>query len=385
MILSARSALLLGIIVALSAPAAVAAAAAGFDFALIGDYPYFPRDDPGMSRLVREIREDPTVRFVVHLGDFHNPRSTLCSEPHFRSRFEMLSGLGHPFVLTPGDNDWADCEGDPQAHLAAVRRIFFADPTRSNGAPAFPVRPQSAGDGFPDFVENAIWEREGVVFATLHMVLPNAFSVFDPNARAKEQLIAAAEAWIDEVFARARETDARGVFLATQANLWMISGTPTILNLVYPELVDQAPAFEGVKRSLVRHVRAFGRPVVLANGDSHYFRIDKPLVDAKLDMLETFTRVEGFGSPHGHWVRVTVEPERPEVFRFRQELVAGNLFTLIPPDERDETGGDPGPADLLVVFRVFQALVWAFTWIGAFTVAFWIVMGVRRLRRGRAR
>ena len=40
---------------------------------------------------------------------------------------------------------------------------------------------------------------------------------------------------------------------------------------------------------------AFRRPVAVVHGDSHYFRIDKPFLDAQGRRLENFTRVETFG------------------------------------------------------------------------------------------
>ena len=71
---------------------------------------------------------------------------------------------------------------------------------------------------------------------------------------------------------------------------------------------------------------AFKKPVVLVHGDSHYFRIDKPLVGAKSGRrIENFTRVETFGNPDVHWVRVTVDPRKPNVFTFRPEIVAENV------------------------------------------------------------
>lgn len=40
---------------------------------------------------------------------------------------------------------------------------------------------------------------------------------------------------------------------------------------------------------------AFGKPVAYVHGDSHYFRIDKPLLDANGIRALNFTRVETFG------------------------------------------------------------------------------------------
>lgn len=74
--------------------------------------------------------------------------------------------------------------------------------------------------------------------------------------------------------------------------------------------------------ALEKHTAAFGKPVVLVHGDSHYFRIDKPmLTGAKKTRVDNFTRVETFGSPDVNWVRVTVDPRDPNVFVFKQALL----------------------------------------------------------------
>jgi hypothetical protein len=66
---------------------------------------------------------------------------------------------------------------------------------------------------------------------------------------------------------------------------------------------------------------AFGKPVVLAVGDTHIFRVDKPLYTDRNQLVENFTRVEVFGNPSVHWVNVLVEPDQPWVFSFREQLV----------------------------------------------------------------
>jgi hypothetical protein len=56
------------------------------------------------------------------------------------------------------------------------------------------------------------------------------------------------------------------------------------------------------------------KPVVYVHGDSHYFRVDKPLLDAQGRRLENFTRVETFGDNAAndnndvHWVKALVDP-----------------------------------------------------------------------------
>jgi hypothetical protein len=67
----------------------------------------------------------------------------------------------------------------------------------------------------------------------------------------------------------------------------------------------------------------------LVHGDSHFFRIDKPLPPRVpgapvLPSLENFTRVETFGTPNHHWLQVTVDPNNPNVFSFQQRIVPAN-------------------------------------------------------------
>jgi hypothetical protein len=77
-------------------------------------------------------------------------------------------------------------------------------------------------------------------------------------------------------------------------------------------------------------VIAFGRPVAYVHGDSHYFRVDKPLLDAAGKRIQNFTRVETFGdnAANGlndvHWLKALVDPESRDVFAFQAQIVPGN-------------------------------------------------------------
>jgi hypothetical protein len=62
------------------------------------------------------------------------------------------------------------------------------------------------------------------------------------------------------------------------------------------------------------------------HGDTHLFRIDKPLYSAKTGRLfENFTRVETFGWPDTHWERVIVDASHPALFKFSAEIVPDNI------------------------------------------------------------
>ena len=137
----------------------------------------------------------------------------------------------------------------------------------------------------------------------------------------------AALAWMAKTFERAREFDSSGVFMATQADLWIVSGNPySLRRRGWENALDPRPGLESIYPALAEATIDFGRPVVLAVGDTHVFRVDKPLYSADSGLLvENFTRVEVFGNPYVHWVRVRVDPSDDEVFAFEQEIVESNV------------------------------------------------------------
>jgi len=85
-------------------------------------------------------------------------------------------------------------------------------------------------------------------------------------------------------------------------------------------------AYDDFLRALETESLSFPKPVVLVHGDSHIFRIDKPLLNSKTDrVIENFTRVETFGTPDVHWIRVIADSDDPSVFTFKPEIVMKNL------------------------------------------------------------
>jgi hypothetical protein len=81
---------------------------------------------------------------------------------------------------------------------------------------------------------------------------------------------------------------------------------------------------------------------VLVHGDSHYFMVDKPLLDSNGCCVENFTRVETFGdhafSAHPrwdtndvHWVKALVDRQSRDVFAFQAQVVPANRVSVPSP------------------------------------------------------
>ena len=299
-----------------------------FEFALVADNPYPPEAVPKFERLIDDLNQHADLQWVIHLGDIvaGSPVLNDCSDETLESRFELFQRIKAPFLFTPGDNDWQDCRGfDPPERLAFLRTLFFSDPRKSTGRRMMEVESQSADGGFEQFVENAMWVRDGIVFSTIHLI-GGSSEASPETSQLHGQMVDAGIAWIEKTFERAEELGSPAVFMATQADPWLVSGNPgSLRRRGWENTLAPRPGLEPIYPVLTRGTIAFGRPVVLAVGDTHIFRVDKPLLSPTTGVgIENFTRVEVFGNPFVHWVRVTVDPQEREVFTFHQEIIPEN-------------------------------------------------------------
>lgn len=287
-----------------------------FSFAVLGDAPYYPWEEI-QYRFVLQALDAHDLSFVVHVGDiFWHP----CTDEHYRQTLGWFNGLRHPVIYTPGDNEWLDCwepgSGGfvPRERLDRIRQIFFADPARSLGGRRLPLASQAGREPFPDFIENARWGHEGIVFATVHVVgpmndrAPSGASAGDDLRQRTES----AAAWVRETFAEARASNASAVVLAFQAN-------PD-----FEEPFDNPyrREFDPFILAVEEEAERFPRPVLLAHGDGHIYTVDHPLVRRTTGRrLKNLTRLQAPGSPEVGWVRVVVTPGAESPFAFEKHVV----------------------------------------------------------------
>lgn len=289
-----------------------------YQFALIGDQQYNAAQEAKFPRVIDSMNREK-LRFVVHDGDIKSGASR-CDEAMYQNRLAGFQRSVHPFILTPGDNDWTDCGRaaaggfDPLDRLKRVRELFFPKPDQSLGKRPLGLLPQSSVPGFESYVENAMWAQGEVLFATLHIVGTN--NNFAKPAEFQPRN-AANLFWLRAAFAIARQKRFRAVMLVMQANPGFERRRAV-----------GADGFSEMLAVLQQETMQFPGQVVFVHGDSHYFRIDKPLLPPGRDgaRLENFTRVETFGPPDVHWLRVTVEPRNPMVFVFEQRIVPENVL-----------------------------------------------------------
>lgn len=297
-----------------------------FSFALIGDLLYSATEEAQFPNLINDINKND-LAFVAHDGDFKSG-SSLCSDATFQQRFQLFQTFKYPFIFIFGDNEWTDCHRpaaggfDPLERLAKLRQIFTQG-GQSLGKHTLRLTRQSDNPRYSKFRENVRWTVQNVVFVGLNLVGSNnnhhpthvGTSVVG-NLTEYTERNAANLAWLQEAFARQNESP--GVMIIIQANPYEVPTNPTDPNGFTDFLVD-----------LQEETIAFGKPVVLVHGDSHYFRIDKPMRPSE-GLVAHFTRVETFGTPDVHWVRGTVDFGDPNLFSFKPELVEENQVDHLP-------------------------------------------------------
>ena len=286
-------------------------------YALYGDAPYgtTPTDTSEFDAtpaFIAAVNADPQVRLVAHVGDIHSGKQ-YCTEAYDRSVANLWQSYTDPLVYLPGDNEWTDCHkaaegggtydastgqikyavdpatgqpidyasGNPVANLNLIRSIFFTQPGRTLGRhPATVLSqaqlPNPAHPSDRKFVENVMWQENGTLFVTLN--IPGGSSNdgdiwYGAPTQSQAQSDEVAERtgadlrWLNDAFLIAALTHQSSVMILTQADMWDLDGkTP-----------DHLAGYDALVDSIVTHTSAFGKPVLLVNGDSHVYRSDNPL------------------------------------------------------------------------------------------------------------
>ncbi|GAB2879814.1 hypothetical protein GCM10027277_56260 [Pseudoduganella ginsengisoli] len=307
-------------------------------FAAYGDMPYQAHVADGrtdeqvlLQDIAPRLRADPAIPFIIHVGDIGRPEMA-CNDAYLEhTRAHWARDLAKPVLYTPGDNEWMDCDRDKVPHagselarLDAVRRIFFSTPVAA--PPEWQYRQQA---GQP---ENASWQKDGVHFVTLHVVSKGngREQVLKDDPAAAAQLAAQRDAnnrtWLEQAFARARDSHGGALVIAMQFDLF---GAP-----------DGGPgAFERCARHAVygpvcRQIRdgavAFGRPVLLVHGDTNAYCLDQPFGSTAAPLLWRLNAPGDYAPIDAAIVRV--EPDAAQPFQ-----VTGLLSAAPPPAVCDYT------------------------------------------------
>ena len=308
-----------------------------YTLAVIGDTPYGDAKLAELPSLIALMNSDPKVDVVVHLGDIKAGKASPCTDEYFAMVKAIYDNVKDPFVYTPGDNEWTDCHVfsknnglyTPTERLQAIRALFFPVPGQTLGGRTKAVITQADDPAHSAYVENVMWMESQVVFATVNITgsnndvapwgspLPADAGNFPSQAQEQTTRAQANAAWIAKAFATATANNAAGVVLAFQADMWDPS-EPTL------------SGFDTIVQQIGALAAAFGRPVLLLEGDSHRFEVQQPFsassplraMHPNTPVAENITRLVVEGSDgRTEYVRLTVDPQRKNGQLFSWERV----------------------------------------------------------------
>ncbi len=250
-------------------------------FAVIGDMPYsdsqhalLEAPDGAIAAAIREY--NPPV--LIHLGDFKKGRAT-CTNELFKARYKQIHHL-NPFkiVYTPGDNDWTDCDRfgmstryDELERLDFLRHLFFhKDELQLTRDIPNLIRQQG-------FIENAMWEINGLLFATLHIPgtnngrkeiyrsdLNKALGEADYRDQSNEK-------WLHKLFKSAQS--AQAIVIALHADIYYTGFTKPACSTINRTDCD---GYKNIRDLIAKKTRKIDKPVLVIHGDTSAYCLHQP-------------------------------------------------------------------------------------------------------------
>ncbi|OWY09546.1 hypothetical protein B6V74_05865 [Thioclava sp. F42-5] len=275
--------------------------------------------------------------FTIFAGDTKSGSSECTDQAIGADVQAIFNRLDMPTLYALGDNEWVDCHRtnngsyDPVERLSYLRKTFFAAAKSQGQNPIDVERQGTPGEAYS---ENSRFERDNVMFVALNVPgSNNNLVVTDKQCTKKsdrtqadcDAATAEYEArnpknveWLKESFAKARENNDAGILIDIQADIFFPF---ELSDGGYEEdflpTLDDKNGFTDFYKTLVEETHNFEGQVLLVHGDSHYFKVDKPMIQPDGRSTANFTRVEVFGSSDNSWVEMTVDPKSDAVFSFQ--------------------------------------------------------------------
>jgi hypothetical protein len=321
-----------------------------FSLALIGDMPYDTTGQLQTPAVIKDIN-DSGVDFSLFDGDTMSGKGDMCTDANYtRIKTDFFDQFSKPVFYSIGDNEWTDCDRpvkgayDPIERLAKVRSVFFKD---ANGNYITLGKGSLAGVQIqhdPNYPELQLFTYKKITFIIPHIpgsadnaaVTSDKYKTYndlakDGDAAEYTARDAADVAWIQKGFQTAKDNGSNGVIIVEQANLdWegYLAGTAAPNN-------EYTAAFDNVKQAILTGTLAFNKPVLLQNGDEHWYQVDMPMNETagklvqrdKGALVTNFTRVQTFGSGFNHWVQLDIDPSNPLLWTITPKLVKSNIPT----------------------------------------------------------
>jgi hypothetical protein len=250
-------------------------------FAVMGDMPYTDKEyallEHPHGAIAKAIKAlNPPV--LIHLGDFKKGRLS-CDDALYQDHYRQIAYLNpHKIVYTPGDNEWVDCDRftlfsrhDELERLTYLRQLFFHQDyyQLTKEIPGL-IRQEG-------FIENARWQIDQVVFATLHIPGTNNARMEILRSNPEDALNEADyrdrsnEKWLQQLFAAAES--AQAVVIAFHADIFEFDHNKPVCT---PENRTACDGYRMIRESIKNKAAQLKKPVLVVHGDTLAYCLHQP-------------------------------------------------------------------------------------------------------------
>lgn len=272
-------------------------------FIVFGDAPYSAEEKAALKELGHTIKAAANQpAFAINYGDTKAGGEACTSEILSENQRLIESLIDGPVFVTPGDNDWTDCDRFGLDELAAFDTLFgplyYAPDQLPEARFDLAAWNVSRQDGRP---ENVTWRAGGVQFGLFHIVGTGngrkdikigdkAVALDRVDARDADNL-----AWADQVFGGAEDAEALVIVVhadMTKAKDKQPSCSPAVRTGCHP--------YRTFEDKLRAKAADFARPVLFVHGDTGPYCVQTGYLGAA-----NMTRLNGAGDYHPGATEVT--------------------------------------------------------------------------------
>ncbi|MGS0534893.1 hypothetical protein [Pseudoalteromonas sp. SaAl2] len=239
------------------------------DFLVIADMPYTPidtanlREDGVLGQKLKRTRHG----FLMHLGDI-KAGSQPCTDELLERNKQLLRNLTEqPFIYTPGDNEWTDCDRatlspryDELERLAFIKTLMYTQEYQQQAGKLTDYKTQK------NMLENARWQFAGVEFKTLHIAgTHNGRRQILMTDRHKANEAAAQRDKLNLEWLSAANPDARGYVIGFQADIYTHGTEQPACS---ESVVDNCDGFKVYREAIADFAESVKKPVLVIHGDT---------------------------------------------------------------------------------------------------------------------
>ncbi|GAB3553383.1 hypothetical protein GCM10027343_40060 [Noviherbaspirillum agri] len=263
---------------------------------------YHPVNAAGDESTLRDAikqTDENNLAFVVLNG--MKAANEPCTDEVYLRRKSILEDAKNGLIVSLAATDWALCKNKNGrsaaiAKLNRVRELFFGDDF-SMGATKIPVIRQSMTVKHRSFAENARWEIDDTLFATINIPANNNHYVYDAGRNSEfEDRAVANNDWLYRIFMFATQKKMKAIVLFSDGNPVGTQRRRTTKRDGYSE----------VRKKIAVLAAKFSGKVLLVHADSVHA--------AALSAIRWQGNFGEIGARSG-WLKISVNHKIPSAFK----------------------------------------------------------------------